>query len=607
MPPASQTEHRTILNTAIPYISNASITSTDPHFLPGSMNILTSLRNWSEKFPGFSTTIVPGTWQNLRRQFLWRRWVGSSPHGGAFIWMGCDIQGGVATVWKFQFNIDSAPVLIWTSASGEPFDFVVSNNTCYFGNGLDMKKYDSQTVNNWGFAGPAAGPSLTLVGGTLNAFTSKCYVYTYWNGTQESSPSPVSTCSGVFAAKNVQLGVVASPDSQVTGIRIYATPDGGAQDPTLMQEISGSPFPNATTTYTDSTQDVNLSIRTAPQFLRNDPPTPSKGFITYAGRIWGFANNTVYFSGFEEISNGVPEECWPSGLQGNNRPYATEVFALAPLIDGVAVFQALQVGKIEGEDLETFRRYTLLEKRGTLSRTAVAALGGSVAWLDTSNTVWVSDLGEVGLPIRPDLAPINAQECFISIHISGNYHWVVVLDGTNGILYVLDLDANQWMPPRDVGTSAAALFSGQSSLGVIDLLLARNRTKALRLVSGTYTDDGNAYDSTIVTNLIPLYPDGNPSFQGTHDWTELKVATLPPTQVLQLTDDNPMLVPVASWVDLTPDAEPSPLIIQGIYLQTWRYPASPQSAQMMSLRFKWTSEVNFFLYTIDFGFHPAGG
>ena len=608
MPTSARTEHRTVANTALPYISNSSITSTSPQYIQGSLNLLTGLQEWVEKFPGFSATVEPiaTSFSNLQRQFVWRRWANSSLNGGAFIWMGCDISGGVSKVYKLQIGTDLSAQLIWTSSTAEPFDFVVSNNTLYMGNGTDMLKWDSFTLSKWGIVAPSAAPAISLVAGTQNVFTSWCYLCTYFNTItgHESSPSPISTCSGVFTNKNVQLSLVASLDPQVTHIRVYRTTDGGAQDPTEMQEIVGSPFPNITVVVTDSTPDTSLSIRVAPAFLRNDPPPPSKGFVTYGARIWGFLNNTTFYSGNEEIANGVPEECWPSGLDGNNYPWADEVFAHAPLIDGIAVLSAERISKIEGDSLDTFRRYTLLERRGTRSRTAVCALGGSVAWLDTSNTVWVSDIGEISVPIRPDLAPINPQNCWITPHISGIFHWIVVLDGSNGILYIYDLDRRIWQVPRDVGASASAMISAETSVGTVDLLIARNRTKALKLVPGTYNDDGNTYPSTIITNMYRLTPDGNPTWKGVHDWSEIKTDANPPDKVLQLTDESPTL---GTFVDITPNAEPSPSITQGTYLQTWRYTSNNPTAQFMTMKFMWNPEdQNFHLYQMDETFHQFG-
>lgn len=605
MPPSRLTEHRTFANTALPYISNSSITSTNPQFIGGSQNLLTGQREWVERRPGFSQPFEtnPTAFTNLVRQFLWRRWAGS------FYWMGCDISGGAAKVYKIQIGTDPSAVLIWTSASAEPFDFVVSNNLCFFGNGTDMKKFDGTNVWNWGIVAPAAGPGITLVGGTANIFTSWCYCYTYSNDEvtlfHESSPSPISACSGVFAAKSVQLSVVASTDPQVTLIHVYRTTDGGAQDPSLMQEISGSPFPNATGTLAaDSTPDASLSIRVGPPFARNDPPTPSKGFVTYGGRIWGFNNNVTYYSAFEETADPVPEECWPSGLDGNSYPWAYEVTAHAALLDGIAVYQPSRISKVEGDSLDTFRRYTLLERRGTRQRAAVASLGGSVAWFDTAGQVWVSDIGEIGLPIRPDTAPMNQTQVQIAVHISGIYHWVVLLDGATGRLFVYDLDKNQWLPPWSVGTTASGLVSGETALGVVQLLLARNTTKALQLVSGSYVDDGSAYTPVLSTNMYRLTPDGNPSWKGVHDWSEIKTDTVQPVKVEQLTDDDPTQAP---YLDITANGEPTPDITQGQFLQSFRYTSNNPTAQFMAVRYTWAAEnKNFKLYQIDEAFHQFG-
>jgi len=604
MPQASRTEHKTTANTALPYISNSSITSTSPQFITGSQNILTGLMEWAERRPGFSRNV--SSLSNVVRNFVWRRWIGTT-NGGAFIRMYCNVSG-TSSVYKQQIGVDLNPVLLWASASSEPFDFVVSNNTCYFGNGLDMKKYDGITLSKWGITSPSAAPVITLLGsGSMAVYTSWAYCYTYFNSNtqHESSPSPISIPLTPFSSNTPIVAVVASTDPQVTNIRVYRTPDGGAQDPALMQEITGSPFPNTATTHNDTTLDTSLSIRVAPEFLTNDPPPPQKGFVPYAGRIWGFSTNTTFYSGFEEIANGVPEECWPSGLGGNFYPWDNEVNAHAPLIDGIAAYTAERIFKVEGDSLDTFRRYTLLERRGTRSRTAIASLGGSVAWLDTSNTIWISDVGEVGIPIRPDIKNINPLTAYMAIHISGIYHWLCLLDGTNGILYVFDLDLRQWQTPWTVGTTASALFSGETSIGNVQLIMARNGTKVLELAQGTFTDDVDTYTPVVKTNMYRLTPDGNPAWKGVHDWSEIKTGPEIPVQVLQLTDDNP---DVASYKDITANQLASPDVIQGTALLTTRWTSDYPNAQFLSMKFVWTAEnKNFHLYQMDEAMHPSGG
>jgi hypothetical protein len=329
------------------------------------------------------------------------------------------------------------------------------------------------------------------------------------------------------------------------------------------------------------------------------------GFVAYGGRIWGFNANVTSYSAFEESADPSKEECWPSGLDGNFYPWANEVMAHATLVDGIAVFQAERISKVEGESLDTFRRYTLQERRGTRNRASVVALGGSVAWFDTAGQVWVSDLGEVGLPIRPDTVAMDQTKIEVAIHVSGIYHWLVLLDGATGRLFVFDLDNRQWMPPWQVGTSTSALVSGETALGVVDLLVARNTSKSLKLVSGTYNDDGTPYESVVSSNMWRLTPEGNPSLRGVLDWTEIKTDTNPPSKIEQLTDDDPTL---ATFTDITANTFDSPDIIQGQYLKTTRYTSDFPGAQFVAVRFTWDADAtNFQLYQLDLSFHPVGG
>jgi hypothetical protein len=117
-------------------------------------------------------------------------------------------------------------------------------------------------------------------------------------------------------------------------------------------------------------------------------------------------------------------------------------------------------------------------------------------------------------------------------------------------------------------------------------------------------DDGNPYQSVGITNMYRLTPDDDPAWKGVHDWSEIKTDTHPPTQVLQLTDDNPDRVP---FIDITANGQPSPEITQGQFLQTFRYNSNNPTAQLLAMKFVWPAEnTNFFLYSMDEAMHPVG-
>jgi hypothetical protein len=148
MPTESQLAHRVLSNTALPYISNVSPSNTDPHYVSGSSDILTSINGYAERRPGFATAVeaTPTVFNNLQRLFTWDRFDGS------FYVMACDINSsGFAQVYQMPSGGSFAS--LYTDTTANVFDFVVSNNTVYFSNGIVAKKWDpSNGLSNWGIA-----------------------------------------------------------------------------------------------------------------------------------------------------------------------------------------------------------------------------------------------------------------------------------------------------------------------------------------------------------------------------------------------------------------------------------------------------------------------
>lgn len=480
-----------------------------------------------------------------------------------------------------------------------------------FTNSIFELDYFAAAPVTTGLGGNAALSTSDVMAG-ITVTTSKSYLVTYGYGTGtgsgatsvgESSPSPISNVVGPFSNNVPLIPLIPSTDPQVNQIHVYATTDGGAQDPEQMREIAGSPFPNLVATEIDTTIDEDLG-ETAPAFNRNDPPTPSSAGVWYAQRIWTKSSNTLYYSGFEEIGRGVPEECFPSGLDGNNRPYSKDIRGIGVLPDGIAVMNSSKINKVEGDSLDSFRFYGLLDKRGTKSEANISSIGGSVSWLDISGTVWNSDLGEISIDIRPDTQSINQNYSAITTHVSGNFHWIVVMDGQSGKLLVFDLDKKQWMVPWQVGTSIGCIGSFETADGVTDLLISRNGKHIMKLVPNTYNDEGNTYPAFVTTSQFNIAPDKSPQWKGVIDWIEWKRNTTSLLKIEQLTDDDPL---TGTYVDLTSTIQPSPSITQGKFMLTERASSNSPTAQLATLKFTWpTEEKNFKLYSISLASHPVG-
>jgi hypothetical protein len=773
LPQESQLAHRNVRSTALPYISNQSPTVTDASFISGSSDILTSIKGFAERRPGFADAVepTPTVFNNLQRIFSW------DDFNGNFYVMFCDINAsGFAQVFKMQVGVDNSAVSLFTDVSAVPFDFVVSNNTAYFSNGVTAKKWNPTIgVQNWGIAMvnpgvttsnyvgtgadgggahpwsnptniqgapdaavasvtvaanvtsnnlngtnygftvstttvlfitgvqvtitgsqtqgtganssallvalqnsggiissnfksiilPASNGAVTLGGstdtwgaqlnptvvnsstfgvlmkgsggfsqtktfnvdavqitlfitegppisvnagaGTFSATVGYEYVYCYSNSVTGhiSSPTLVSASTGVFTNKlEVDVTLVASTDPQVTNIRLFRTTDSaapGSQGGTFF-ELPTSPYPNVGAVVADKASDLQLnqfSIAPTPTF--NDPPTPGRSAQYFSGRIWLFKNNKVNFSGLEEITNGVPEESFPSGTAGNfwsfDQAVQGEGVAGSGTNQGLGVFCGGRIYAITGNTLDTFRRFQVSNRRGARNLVCVTAIGSTVAWLDSANQIWLTDgnsLQEISIPIRPDLAGIVQANCSMTFHTSGRFHWLVFSTGTK--LFVYDVDTDQWMPPWSF--SCQYIFSGEISPGNY-VLMASIGTKAVKLNPAKFNDNGATYQPIIKTNLMAVVPDfgGRFSYAASGIYDEPSRTGVPwlfevdnnaqtITDVLILADDDPTQ---GTYTSIVANLQPPAVAFnrnQGIFLTQNVYPTTAPASRWVSLQIK---------------------
>lgn len=415
-------------------------------------------------------------------------------------------------------------------------------------------------ITVYGLGGPAVAVSGSA--GTFSATVGYSYVFTYGNSNTGhiSSPTPASASTGVFTNRlNVQVSLTASTDPQVNQIHVYRSTDSVATGNVAGTyfELPTSPYPNTTANITDNAPDTSLQVASiAPTPTFNDPPTPGRSAVYFAGRIWMFSGNKLYFSSLEECVAGVPEESWPSGLAGNFWAFDEALTGLA--VAGSSVNQTLVIycgGRlygIVGNTLDTFRRFLISDRRGTRNLTTITSSGGAVAWLDTSNQVWLSDgtaLQEIGTDIRPDLSGLNPALCSMTFHTDTVQHWLVLSTGTK--LFVYDADTEQWMPPWSF--SCQYVWSGEIAPGDYRLMAAKP-TKGVQLsVTGANNDQGATYQPIIQTSNFAMVPDFGSRFSaaglGTYDEPsrtsypclfQIDTNANPITDVAQLVDDDPL-------------------------------------------------------------------
>src|SRR5579859_7482031 len=104
MPDPKDLAHRHISAANLPYISNLNPTQTDPCFVSGSQDLVTSIDGTAGRRLGFADNVevTPTTFNNGARLFSWNR------TDGTFIEMACDINASnQAVVYKRVVGTDS--------------------------------------------------------------------------------------------------------------------------------------------------------------------------------------------------------------------------------------------------------------------------------------------------------------------------------------------------------------------------------------------------------------------------------------------------------------------------------------------------------------------
>lgn len=595
--------HNRITNTALPYISNASITELRPHLVDGSHDTLGSIRGWLERRPGFSTYTADdfGSASTITRWFTWQRWDGS------FYVMISVVNPGATTskVYKQRVGTDATFQLIHTdSTSSESFDYVEANNFVFFGNGTDMKKYDGTTVTNWGInPQPASVATISNVGaGNVPGTIGHKYIYAYG----VSATGYISDVSDPSASTNTtsrQWTVTGArcTDTQCDKVHIYRTEDGGS----VYLELSNSPINNpgaGTWSITDNDADASLQQSFPAPFPGvNDKPPPINGFRFFAGRIWGFKGDTVYFSTFEENTTSVPEECFGQALT-NSRSFGAQVLGLAKTPDFLLVFTTRGIYRIGGDSLNTFTYSQLSANLGVRNRAAIAEYDDKVCWLDMSNTIQVTDgysiaKDDLSLAIRPDIESINHAQASMAAYSTGKYKWLVLGDGGASKLRVYDLNLGQWNPPWNF-TALGTVGSGQTAAGTFKLFASGRASAEVPLVvnHSNYQDDGASYIAEVYMGLYQINPD-NPTSVGCMQYIGVERNAIALTDASYLTDED---FTTGTYTSVFANEKDPANRTNGTNLVEKWYWANTPAAQRVSAYLKWAAaNSKFVLYTLD--------
>lgn len=599
--------HRYAPNAAVKYDVQSSPldSASDPRWIAGS-NILTSIKGACERRPGFPAGIETNTTTftgSIQRIYGWRKW------GGPYFVL---VNRITETSSDIYFIVVGNPsysnftLLYSDTASTKPFDFSSYNNLLYFGNGSVNRKWNGDVIKltyKWGVDGPAAPPPIAITGTTSGVTATQGYYYVYCYGTlfeHVSSPSEASASTGVFAATSgADITVQYSTDPQVNQIFVFRSTDGGgAGGPFFQLPIAiNNNTAGGTVNLFDIWPDDLLLSTVAPPFFANDPPPAMRGIVTYASRLVGFNESSVFFSNNEEQTTGVAEE---SFAPSNKYSFGLETTCLQEVNEGLLVHcGGSRIHKITGDSLDTFRQDKMVDRMGTRINVAAATVGKSALWLDSANLLRISDgyqQQEFGLDIRPDIQSIIQDQAQMAVHLDGRYQWVMVLDGGASKIRVYDLDRNAWMIPWDVGGTAIA--SVELAPGVFKVLLAHTSGQILAMDYETYNDNGTLFAASQTISLTNLTSDNVPGQIGLTEYVVLETDGAVPTQVSALVDEDP---DIGTYVDITANKQVPPLhktVTAGVVESWYYYRDIP--GRRMSFKIVWPTEnTNFKLYGFD--------
>ena len=325
-------------------------------------------------------------------------------------------------------------------------------------------------------------------------------------------------------------------------IRIFRTTDGGG---TFFQlEKIANPGAGTFTYYdkslvsssgtNDPVPDAQLDASiVAPTLTSNSPPPsvlspgvtgvdtiqPSTPIMYFQGRFWYAIGNVLFYSGEEEITLGVPEECWPSGTVGNFFRYQHPIINLQATTNALYVITVEDTHAITGNNRLTFNSNPIFQTIGAPygHPRAVTRYGESIAWLAndfrvvyaTGGTLFsISD--ELGTDLSDAIAAGGEVDIKYWANLDKEYIVVLVANLAAPSLsrtWVFDIKKssssgsgrqNFWYSPWT--TPATALASGR----INDT--ASQRSLIFANVSGTSTFLAT-FDSTGAT-AVDTYPDG---------------------------------------------------------------------------------------------------
>lgn len=255
-------------------------------------------------------------------------------------------------------------------------------------------KYDGTNEYRLGIPKPLVAPTVTLGAiGVLDGTYQYCYTYYNINDGTESQPSEYSA-EIVPSLQQVNIGIIASTDTQVTNIRIYRL-GGNLTAMSLVEEVA-----NTTTTYIDNLSDLDIEGTVLGSALYKEAPSNIKYFTEDNAILFGAVDDKLWYS---EIGNF---NYWSSF---NFIDFPDIITGLGATQNGLLVFTKFKTYIITGTSPDTFTKLLLSDEHGCVKHDTIQFVDNTLLWLSTDG-ICASSGGSISLITLDKLGKFQPQD-----------------------------------------------------------------------------------------------------------------------------------------------------------------------------------------------------
>jgi hypothetical protein len=329
------------------------------------------------------------------------------------------------------------------------------NDALYRVNGTEFIQYNTNlSAYAVGITAPASAPTASIVAGGSGTLDTGVYVsYAYHNTTtghigECSAQSGLSGATG-GGSNTLRVAVTASAQTGVDKIVLFISEDGGTVR-YLLVDTNGDmqTFNNTTGNIDVSVVNIFYALSTEETAFNSPPPSGITFIGTWKNRIIGAKGRNFYYSGFDQISAGVPQEAWPplNVITVPTRSATakggidTPIGWLALSDQDAYLLSGEPTDKIDsGQNvLQITEQFDQLGwKLGTRSPLTIKNTPYGTVWLDQNKHLqfwnWEGQPEPMALGVWPDLAAIQNTDAALAM---AEAEWFGA-GGSNGGFYIL--------------------------------------------------------------------------------------------------------------------------------------------------------------------------